>query len=298
MTSKEQIAEKPDFRHLLAKISTETPFSKLTRVARLLVPSRYRFKIRHILGMDRQMKDVSTGTIIEKHLEGDGEHAFRAMISTIGDADILVRTTEQQFEQEIVAVFNSAAPGTTFLDIGSANGVYSLAAAAHGILTFSIDAFKPALDSLGKSVAQNDGFDGLITSIHTAVGSEKGTLTLNYDSQQSLSPALSKSHEKFDRQVDVRVTTIDALIEEETIPFPSILKMDIEGAEVMAIEGAKKLLVSENKPRHIFIELHIDSSKKMGGNIYEVGQKLLNYGYTLESAERCPAGYLCHFTTI
>jgi hypothetical protein len=64
-------------------------------------------------------------------------------------------------------------------------------------------------------------------------------------------------------------------------PAPAVLKIDIEGAEVLALRGAERVL-GEVRPR-LLLEVYDE-------NADEVGAILREYGYRLFDAEARPEG--------
>lgn len=74
----------------------------------------------------------------------------------------------------------------------------------------------------------------------------------------------------------VRTLTIDGLIENENIDQVMLLKMDIEGAEVLALKGASSTL-KEMKIKNMIIEYHNHSNRTYITNLL----KNLGYSYSL-----------------
>ncbi len=75
-------------------------------------------------------------------------------------------------------------------------------------------------------------------------------------------------------EIEVEVTTIDDFAASH--PPPDLVKMDIEGAEVMALAGSRRLL-AERPPRVWLIEVHSDSLDR------EVRAILGRCGYAIDS---------------
>jgi hypothetical protein len=73
----------------------------------------------------------------------------------------------------------------------------------------------------------------------------------------------------------VRTATLDSLLHEEEIPAPDYIKMDIEGAELMALRGASEC-IQRHRPA-IFLATH-------GRNMEtECCRQLNSWGYELQS---------------
>lgn len=80
-------------------------------------------------------------------------------------------------------------------------------------------------------------------------------------------------------KIEVPVTTIDDFCREESISEIHILKMDIEGGELVALQGATEKL-KQHSIALIYIEV-IFVPLFEGPMFYEISNFLSNYGYTL-----------------
>jgi hypothetical protein len=96
----------------------------------------------------------------------------------------------------------------------------------------------------------------------------------------------------------VPVATADSLVESGEIPAPTIVKLDVEGAEGEVLAGMKGLLSSDAKPRHLFVELHNTGMlHAFGTDARTVYGLLVDAGYTIVSARERATELLCHFTS-
>lgn len=85
------------------------------------------------------------------------------------------------------------------------------------------------------------------TLVPAALGSSKGVANLNFSSDTDGSASLhargdSYFQDREYRSIEVEVTTIDEVIKSHAIEFVDFMKMDIEGHEFSALEGAKNSL--------------------------------------------------------
>jgi hypothetical protein len=92
------------------------------------------------------------------------------------------------------------------------------------------------------------------------------------------SPTLIKDLNRHTGSISVAVRSVDSLIKSGS-PSPTVIKMDIEGAEGIAIKGALDLLKGEQKPRLIFVELHPQFLSKSEPD--EITQILKESGYKI-----------------
>lgn len=80
--------------------------------------------------------------------------------------------------------------------------------------------------------------------------------------------------------VIVNTITIDSELKKLKIPLSRVnfVKMDIEGAEIKALGGAKKLLSQKKKPYIAIASYHLVNGRK---TCYEVEKQLKKYGYKI-----------------
>jgi hypothetical protein len=80
--------------------------------------------------------------------------------------------------------------------------------------------------------------------------------------------------------VSVPARSLDSLLNEGRLPPPTVIKLDIEGAEILALRGARQLLTEPGKPRALFIEIHDTFLPGFGSSADEVDALLNEFGYT------------------
>jgi FkbM family methyltransferase len=168
-----------------------------------------------------------------------------------------------------------------FYDIGSSVGLISVIA-AKCLTNGTVISFEPDKENL-KCLNENYSINNLSNYkiLNLAVGDEKGILKLYTSGSSGFSPSLEKVN-GIDTFVEVEVETIDYLIEKENLPFPTIVKIDIEGPEFMALKGMNNLLSSENRPRIVFIELHPEFLPSFNTSVEEVLNYLSTFNYSIE----------------
>lgn len=180
---------------------------------------------------------------------------------------------ELAFFRMIIA---SLKKGDIFFDIGANAGVLSVHSSyfCQQVYAFEPDPYYNSV--LTRNVARNQREN--ISVIDWGVYQEKGETKLFTDNSGGISPSLQYSNHE--SQVKINLNSIDNGIEDDIIPFPDVIKIDIEGAEYHAILGMNKLLQSENGPRLIFLEIHPTMLEKFESSESEVFQKLKDYSYT------------------
>lgn len=127
----------------------------------------------------------------------------------------------------------------TFLDVGANVGLvsFSVAAIVPGI---RIHAFEPHPANLAmweRNHQLNPGIDASIEGC--AVGEKKGCARLEVGGESGWHYITTEPSR---RALDVPVTTLDAYAETHGIQAIGVLKLDIEGQEPFALQGARRLL--------------------------------------------------------
>lgn len=176
----------------------------------------------------------------------------------------------------IKKVLDEIQPGDVFYDIGSCVGLYALHAA---LLGAHVIAFEPD-PMYRKRLKRNTRINKLRKSVcilDWAVSDQSATVPLFTDGLAGNSPSLQRIGTR--KSIMVRADTIDNGISRLEIPPASIIKMDIEGAEILALRGMKNLLNSQNAPRFIFIEFHPDFLHYFDSSIDECTRIVEGRGY-------------------
>lgn len=160
-------------------------------------------------------------------------------------------------------------------DIGACVGLVTVHAAkkcAH-VIAFEPD---PSYRSRLNTNIRLNSLDN-VQVIDWAVSDLQGMVTLFTDGVEGISPSLREVGKR--DSVRVRSDTIDNALERGEILVPDVLKMDIEGAEILALRGMQELLSSDASPRTLFIEIHPDFLQQYDASAEEVEGLLKTFGY-------------------
>lgn len=158
-------------------------------------------------------------------------------------------------KEYVVEMINELRPSDIFYDIGASVGLNSILSAKH-LTEGKVISFEPDPENL-RCLKKNYALNGLsnFQIQEMAVGSEAGQMDLFTNGSNGYSPSL-RGVNGIERFIKVKVNSIDNLLAEKLIPLPTVIKIDIEGAEMLALAGMNKLLTSSDRPRVIFIEIH------------------------------------------
>lgn len=128
-------------------------------------------------------------------------------------------------------------PGDVVFDVGAHVGFHTLLASVLVGDTGRVMAFEPVpanLRYLREHLRLNAV--GNVEVIEAAVSDRAGCLRL------APGPASSMWHREADGALEVEAVCLDELVRSGRLPPPRVLKMDIEGGEIMALRGAADVL--------------------------------------------------------
>ncbi len=152
----------------------------------------------------------------------------------------------------------------------------------------SIYAFEPFLETFQKL---NDNVNEMpkISTYQIAISDKKGETVFFSNKNEDTNSLLSSSkiglssdeQVKTIGQTNVNTETIDAFCSDHKIEGIDILKMDIQGAELLALKGATGLL-SEKKIKAIYTETYFRRQYNNQPLFHEISAFLALYGYYLQ----------------
>ena len=144
--------------------------------------------------------------------------------------------------------------GDYFFDIGSNIGTTAIFMAQQ-FKDINVVAFEPEPENY-KLLLINSILNDCenIKSEKLAVSDKKGKLYFHVDSDASDSSAISETATAFEGDIEVDTISLDEYLESEGIPFERVkyLWVDVEGHELFALKGMRKLLHSRKIP--LFME--------------------------------------------
>lgn len=179
---------------------------------------------------------------------------------------------EEKFTEMILSELKKS---DVFYDIGANVGLVTIHS---GFLAQRVVSFEPDPEFRSR-LELNIKLNNLsnIQVIPWAVSDCQGESQFFTDGVGGKSPCMKEVGSR--NKIIVQSKAIDIAIISGEIPIPNVIKIDIEGAEFLALNGMKSLLMSANAPRKIFIELHPDFLPLFDTNVQEVENLFANLGY-------------------
>jgi FkbM family methyltransferase len=140
-------------------------------------------------------------------------------------------------------------PGDVYFDIGSNTGLFSIDAAV-SIPDLKIYAFEPQ-PTLAECIRRSIRANGLsnVHCLEMLLGQEDGEEKF-YLTSHSIHASLSPREDQF-QELLRPMRTLDGLVASGQVEAPDVIKIDVEGAELMVFEGAARTL-RDRTPSVIF----------------------------------------------
>ena len=160
-------------------------------------------------------------------------------------------------------------PGDVCIDGGANQGVYTLAFLARVGSEGAVVAIEPmeyCINMIAESAKLND-FSAPIT-VHAALSNKVGSAVLDFSDGVGFGSIVRDFGNR--DTLKVTTTTIDSVVGNANLKKVDFIKLDIEGAELMALEGATNTL--KNLKPTVCLECEND-------RVLQVSKYLENFGY-------------------
>jgi FkbM family methyltransferase len=181
-------------------------------------------------------------------------------------------------ERSLTDLFNRVIrPTDVVFDVGANLGLHTL---TFSRLAKEVVAFEPnpsLTPNLRKTIANLKN----ATLCDVCLTSEDGTVQFHISEWDHMLSSLSNWSGQPTRTIDVPGRSLDSLLSTGSIPKPDVLKVDVEGAELMVFRGAECLLSQTDSPRAIIFEELNSSSRKLGIADGAAAEFLKAKGYTI-----------------
>lgn len=177
-------------------------------------------------------------------------------------------------------------PGEVFWDVGANIGFFTLLAAAclkgKGLVV-ALEPAPAAWEQLQRNLRLNPWTN--IVTLPVAASDREGTATLYFtprgaDGGANLYAALPKQS----GSTSVPTLPLDTLRAREGLPYPHFLKVDVEGAEYAALQGARDILAA-GRPL-LLVELKEERMQAGGWAAHQLEEYLRDFGYRPAGLER------------
>ncbi|RKZ27280.1 hypothetical protein DRQ20_00870 [bacterium] len=172
-------------------------------------------------------------------------------------------------------------PGMTVIDVGVNKGYFTLLSAKLMGCKGKILAFEPEPSNcywIRKSIEANK-YD-CIKLFELALADYEGEAMLYIGKKSGWHSLLPTGGNVKDETIRVKVSTLDNVLKKEKIERVNIVKIDVEGAEMEVLKGAKNLL---QKSERLFIIMDLHPQK--GVKVEDVFSYLYQHGFKIYSVK-------------
>lgn len=263
-----------------ARVLTSTPHLTLAERLSSIAPRTGRRSLR--ASLRRRLRTTDDG---RPFFEIGADRIFFLPSEGVADRDAAVEGALVIMEEayggptDFFSADVDAAPGDVVLDLGGNFGTSALTLARRIGPAGRVYSFEPIFhDPLRRTLAAN-GVE-TVTVVPKAVGDRCGTAAF---SVTDLGIDSRVSSARFPGETEVEMTTIDRFVAETGLERVDFIKCDIEGAEELAIRGARET-IARFRPKWTIASYHTDPD---GDAQHPKLVRLLSaLGYTVEEAGR------------
>lgn len=191
--------------------------------------------------------------------------------------------TGQYEPQETALVQSLLRPEMVFVDVGANWGYYTLLAAhfvSPGGRVVSLEPDPRLFPILAENINHNQL--QCVTALQIAAASQTGTLTLSGFDDDGENHGLSKLIDRdhgYGPSFQVQARAVDDVLDELEIGDVDLLKMDIEGAEDLALKGMISGL-DRGRYRRVILELHPSLLAERGISTSEILDLMIDRRYS------------------
>jgi FkbM family methyltransferase len=220
--------------------------------------------------------------VVPVHLR-TGEVLFVDLANVVGRTIWFFRDYEP--ERAVIRLIESnLGPGDVFLDVGANVGFFSLTASRRVDLSGQVHSFEP-LPSVAALLRRTVAANALtnVRIVEAAVGAGAGTATMAVMKDSAYSHVLEPTTEVETNHgtwhaLAVTSISLDQYVDEALSAPPRLVKLDIEGAEVAALEGARLLLSNPAGP-DVICEVYARHLFRFNHTPKDVFDIFLSHGY-------------------
>lgn len=180
-------------------------------------------------------------------------------------------------------------PGDTALDVGANVGAYALLFGLWVGAAGRVLAFEPAPDAyagLRRHLALNR-LDGRVRAVRAAVADRVGDAAFVSEGSHGTNHLALPGGGNTQTLIHVPTTTVDAACAEYGVR-PRLIKIDVEGAELAVLRGARRTIAAMDRDAGIFVEMHPAAWRAMGQSADALRAELASQGLRAEPLRDTP----------
>lgn len=194
--------------------------------------------------------------LVEVQVAAGNLRGMKLLLDMQAEKDYWLGTYEPELQ---AAVRKFVRPGMVAYDVGANIGYVSLMLACRvgpGGRVYAFEALPANLERLGQNLELNQR-RSFVEVIPGAVTDQPSPVQFLVGPSGGMGKAVGSAGRqslKYSQQISVTGITLDDFVYAQGNPPPQVVKMDIEGGEVLALPGMHRLLAEA--PPLVFLELH------------------------------------------
>ncbi|MEE8296748.1 MAG: FkbM family methyltransferase [Hyphomicrobium sp.] len=211
----------------------------------------------------------------------DGDLRIRADLNDWLQRQIFMYGIYRVEEKHRHMMLSRVREGGTIVDVGAHIGYYSLLFAKRAGQSGRVFAFEPSTQTharLVENISLNDLAN--ITTVKAAASDEAGTATINLAAGSNTgSTSLHFDNGAVDTE-QVETIVIDDYLERHGIDEVNLIKIDVEGHELHALQGLRRTVsVPAEKAPELFVEVNENTLQSAGTPMKAIFDELATAGY-------------------
>jgi FkbM family methyltransferase len=185
------------------------------------------------------------------------------------------------YDSEFAPSWSLVRPGAIVIDIGANIGIWTIGAAKRTGPSGKVHAFEP-LESNFVRLLSNIKINGVLNVVtqKMALSNQAGTLKFFPSPNKNSGVGLLLPKSWNVPTCEVEAITLDDYCEQHRIESVDVLKVDVEGAEYIVLEGASRLLSSAAPPVIVF-EMNRDMAANFDSSPEKIGALLSDFKYSV-----------------
>ena len=237
---------------------------------------------------------------LTRHVDfSDGAYDYRFRCETVREFNRCVKIFIKE-PGTVDWIDKNVKPGDIFYDIGANIGVFTILAASRTGKEGRVYAFEPHGANFARLIDNitANNLQQVVFPNNFALHDKEGFFPFHYksgevgtsDSQLSASHDVTKDEDATLISELKYATTIDHLIDSGEIKAPQHIKIDVDGNELLILEGMRHLLSGPHRPKSIQVEMNDPHKMQILEFMKENQYRLAHKHYTRSQSRRIKEG--------
>ncbi len=174
--------------------------------------------------------------------------------------------------------------GDIFIDIGANVGCFTMAGSAAVGINGKVFAFEP-IEILADRLEYNLSLNRLenVTVVRKAVYSEVTSLEFYMAKQENLGMSSINRHDMESGIIqEIPAITLDYFLSDKDIPGIKLIKIDIEGAEIFALEGMRNTIIKHKPAFMVEVSAQVIKSESDRAMVFDFFNEMRYQKYILD----------------